>query len=117
MHDNPFQVLYVFYYIIAKHEGVFSKTDEYGGLATASLGNSRPGTERNPQASSACAYIIIVGTARDASESIMSEWNYAHNSATGSLWGAPNHCYAIKRTQEKLQAVFPLPSKVEKYFC
>ena len=41
----------------------------------ASLGNSRPGTKRNPQASSACAYIIIIGTARDASESIMSEWN------------------------------------------
>ena len=83
----------------------------------ASLGNSRPGTERNPQASSACAYIIIIGTARDASESIMSEWNYVHNNAAGSLWGAPNHCYAIKRTQEKLQAVFPPPSKVEKYFC
>ena len=47
----------------------------------------------------------------------MSEWNYAYNSAADSLWGAPNHCYAIKRMQEKLQAVFPLPSKVEKYFC
>ena len=47
----------------------------------------------------------------------MSEWNYVRNNATDSLWGAPNHCYAIKRTQEKLQVVFPLPSKVEKYFC
>jgi hypothetical protein len=55
------------------------------------LGNSRPGTERNPQASSVCAYIIIIGTARDASESIMSEWNYVRNNAAGSLWGAPNH--------------------------
>ena len=44
----------------------------------------------------------------------MSEWNYVRNNAADSLWGAPNHCYAIKRTQEKLQAVFPLPSKVEK---
>jgi hypothetical protein len=43
----------------------------------------------------------------------MSEWSYVRNNATDSLWGAPNHCYAIKRTQEKLQAVFPLPSKVE----
>lgn len=73
-----------------QREGVFSKTDEHGGIATASLGNSRPGTERNPQASSACAYIIITGTVRDASESIMSEWNYVRNSAAGSLWGAPN---------------------------
>nr|DAH32179.1 MAG TPA: hypothetical protein [Caudoviricetes sp.] len=40
----------------------------------ASLGNSRPGTERNPQASSVYAYIIIIGAARDASESIMSGW-------------------------------------------
>lgn len=46
----------------------------------------------------------------------MSEWNYVRNNATDSLWGAPNHCYAIKRTQEKLQAVFPLPSKVENIF-
>ena len=57
-----------------RHEGVFSKTDEHGGIATTSLGNSRPGTERNPQASSVYAYIIIIGAARDASESIMSEW-------------------------------------------
>lgn len=94
------------YYIFAKHEGVFSKTDEHGGIATTSLGNSRPGTERNPQASSVYAYIIIIGVARDASESIMSGWIFmccfhdfvdinkiARNNTIGSLWGAPNHCW------------------------
>jgi hypothetical protein len=99
-----------------KHEGVFSKTDEHGGLATASLGNSRPGTERNPQASSACAYIIIIGTARDASESIMSEWSYAHNSAAGSLWGAPNHCWLDTLQRKNYRWSFPRRQKWKNIF-
>ena len=82
----------------------------------ASLGNSRPGTERNPQASSACAYIIIIGTARDASESIMSEWNYAHNSAAGSLWGAPNHCWRDTLQRKNYRRSFPCRQKWKNIF-
>lgn len=46
----------------------------------------------------------------------MSEWNYVHKNAAGSLWGAPNHLHAFNAVGKNYRRSLPCRQKWKNIF-